>query len=193
VDNPVLRAALDCADKGWPVFPCHSGRELAAIPNGHLDATTDSAQVREWFAGRPELNLAVATGAPGPDVLAIDLPSPQAADSRALWRLRRAGLVRGASRYVDTPDGVHLYFDGSAQPSDTLPAWNLRFIARGGYVLVPRSRLGQQPYKVAVDLSGEHSDLDWNAAARLLDPARAHERPSDPEPAPEPPDPEAGT
>jgi hypothetical protein len=110
-----------------------------------------------------------------------------------LWRLRRAGLVRGAFRYVDTPDGVHLYFDGFAQPSDTLPAWNLRFIAHGGYVLVPPSRLGQQPYKVAVDLSGGHSGLDWNAAARLLDPSRDRERTSGPEPAPESPDPEAGT
>ncbi len=190
MDNPVLRAALDCADKGWPVFPCHSGSELAATPNGRLDATSDGAQVREWFAGRPELNLAVATGAPGPDVLAIDLPSLEEADPRAWGRLRQARLLRGAFRYVEAPGALHLYFDGSAQPGDTLPAWHLRFIARGGHVLVPPSRLGQQkPYKIAVALSSAPSGLDWNAAARLLDPSRTRQR----QPRPEPPNREAGT
>jgi hypothetical protein len=29
-DNPLLRTATACAGKGWPVFPCHPGRKVAA-------------------------------------------------------------------------------------------------------------------------------------------------------------------
>jgi Bifunctional DNA primase/polymerase, N-terminal len=134
-DNPVLRAALARAGKEWPVFPCHPGRKVAATPNGYLDATTDRAQIRAWFGARPELNLAVATGAPGPDVLDVANLGPEANGFRGLWRLHKAGLARGATACIDTPSGgMHVYFDGSAQPSGRLPGHYLDFIAKGGYV-----------------------------------------------------------
>ena len=183
-DNPVLRAALACADKEWPVFPCHPSRKVAATPNGYLDATTDRAQVREWFGARPELNLAVATGAPGPDVLDVGNLGPEANGFRGLWRLHEAGLARGATACIDTPSGgMHVYFDGSAQPSDRLPGHYLDFIAKGGYVLVPPPHVSGRPY-AGVNIPDRHGGLDWDAAVRLLDPARQARR--------EPPDHEAG-
>ena len=192
--NPVLRAALACAGNGWPVFPCRPGRKVAATGNGLLDATTDRAQIRKWFAAHPELNLAVATGAPGPDVLDIGLLGQEPEAFHGLWHLREAGLLNGASAAVNTPNsGVHLYFKGSAQPSDSLPDWHMDFIARGGYVLVPPSRVAGQPYSGANIRGKQPGRLDWDAAVRLLDPSRTGERPSGPEPGPEPPDLEAGT
>ena len=68
----VLRQALDYTGRGWPVFPCQPGKKTPATVHGHLDATTDPGQVYAWFGRDPELNLAIATGAPGIDVLDID-------------------------------------------------------------------------------------------------------------------------
>ena len=53
--DTTLRQALAYARHGWPVFPCHPGRKTPATPHGYLDATTDPAQIRAWFARRPEL------------------------------------------------------------------------------------------------------------------------------------------
>jgi hypothetical protein len=179
--NQVLRAALACAGKGWPVFPCYPGRKVAATPNGSLDATTDRSQIREWFAGHPERNLAVATGAPGPDVLDVGVLGREADGYHGLWHLREAGLVRGATACIDTPNGgLHVYFEGSAQRSDSLPVWHLDFIATGSYVLVPPSQVGGRPYS-GVNLRGEHGGLDWDAAVELLDPSRTRQRQARPE------------
>jgi Bifunctional DNA primase/polymerase, N-terminal len=194
VDNPVLRAALAGARKGWPVFPCHPGRKVAATLNGYRDATTDPSQVREWFAGHRELNLAVAAGAPGPDVLDLGPLGREPEGFHGLWHLREAGLLDGASAAVNTPgSGVHLYFEGSAQPGDRLPGWHLDLIAQGGYVLVPPSRVAGQPYSGAGIRGRQPGRLDRDAAVKLPAPSRTRERPPEPEPGPEPPDPEAGT
>jgi hypothetical protein len=129
--NPLLRAALACAGKGWPVFPCHPDRKAAATPNGYLDATTGRDQIREWFAGHPEWNLAVATGAPGPDVLDLVVFDREGDFNPALWRLREAELLGGATAFINTPNGgLHIYFDGSSQPSGSLRDWDLDFIRK---------------------------------------------------------------
>ncbi len=178
--------------KGWPVFPCHPGRKVAATSNGYHDATTDPAQIREWFAGHPELNLAVATGAPGPDVLDIGYHGRDGDGFHGLWHLREAELLNGASACIDTPNGgLHLYFDGSSQRSSSLPDFHFDFIAKGGYVLVPPSRVAGRSY-ADVNIPGKHGGLDWTAAARLLDPSGTRERPPHPQASPEPPGHEAG-
>jgi hypothetical protein len=184
-DNPVLRAALACTDKGWPVFPCHPGRKVAAFPSGLLDATTDRDQAREWFTARPDRNLAVATGTPGPDVLDVGFLGGEPADYHGLWHLREAELLNGATACIQTPNGgMHIYFDGSSQPSDSLPFWDLDFISKGGYVLVPPSQVSGRPYS-GVNIHGEHGQLDWAVAVKFLNPTRQAD--------PGPPEPEAGT
>ena len=89
-DNPVHRQALAYAERGWPVFPCLPGRKAPATMHGHLDATTNPAQISAWFARRPGLNLAIATGAPGPDVLDVDQHGPAGNGYAAFNRLRRS-------------------------------------------------------------------------------------------------------
>jgi hypothetical protein len=182
--NPVLRQALKCARAGWPVFPCHPGQKRPATPNGYLDATTDLAQVRAWFHDRPGLNLAVATGAPGPDVLDVDYRGPDADGFPALERLKDAGLVQGTFAVIQTPNqGFHLYFEGSGQSSAQLPDHHLDFLAQGGYVLLPPSQVGGRRYD-GINVDGGHGTLDWDACTRVLSPAHQGRR--------EPPEPEAG-
>ena len=177
-----LRQALAYAACGWPVFPCQPGAKTPATTHGHLDATTDPGQITAWFTSRPGRNLAIATGAPGPDVLDIDVHGPAATGYPALARLRRAGLTDGAAAWIRTPSGgLHVYFTGTAQRSGHLPAAHLDFRSSGGYILAPPSRIAGRPYRLLA-ANARSGRLDWNAATRLLEPRR-QPRP-DPSPTP---------
>jgi hypothetical protein len=173
--NPVLERALAYARLGWPVFPCRPGRKVPATAHGHLDATTDEQQIADWFTTPPDRNLAVATGLPGPDVLDIDA-RPSGTGFDALTRLARAGLTSGAATWVRTPGGgIHAYFAGSDQRSGSLPAHHLDFKARGGFVLVPPSRINGRCYQV-IETTGRNGRLDWLQVTAVLNPDRRHRR-----------------
>jgi hypothetical protein len=178
VSNPILDQALACAERGWPVFPCQPGRKTPATRRGPLDATTDPARIRDWFDRRPELNLAVATGAPGPDVLDIDTDFATGSGFPALRQLHAAGLIDGPAASVRTPrGGLHYYFTGSRQRSDHLPASHVAFLAAGGYVLIPPSHIDGTQYWRMKSMYRDGA-LDWHAAARLLEPSRGRQRPA---------------
>ena len=172
-DDPTLRQALAYARRGWPVFPCQPGQKIPATAHGYRDATTDPEQITDWFTRHPDCNLAIATGAPGPDVLDVDQHGPAGNGYAALGRLRRAGLLDGAAAYVRTPSGgLHAYFTGTAQRSGHLPAHHLDFRSAGGYILAPPSQVDGRPYQL-IETTGRHGSLDWAAVTRLLQPAAA--------------------
>jgi hypothetical protein len=172
-----LRQALAYAARGWPVFPCHVGQKTPATAHGYRDATTDEQQITRWFSRNPRWNLAIATGAPGPDVLDIDDHGPAGNGYAAFATLSKAGLLNGAAVYVRTPSGgLHAYFTGSAQRNGHLPAHHLDFRSRGGYVLAPPSRVDGKPYRVIRTVQAD-GDVDWAAVTALLDPQRQITRP----------------
>ena len=112
--DATLRQALAYARHGWPVFPCLPGQKIPATAHGFRDATTDEQQITEWFGRGFGWNLAIATGAPGSDVLDVDQHGEAGNGYPAFATLERAGLVDGASAYVRTPaGGMHAYFTGS--------------------------------------------------------------------------------
>ena len=175
--DATLRQALAFATRGWPVLPCLPGQKIPATPHGYRDASTDPEQLRDWFASHPDRNLAIATGAPGPDVLDVDDHGPAGNGYPAFRRLRDAGLLDGAAVYVRTPSGgLHAYFTGSRQHSGHLPAHHLDFRSHGGYVLTPPSQVGGQPYQL-ISQPGGQASLDWAAVTRLLKPEREPSRP----------------
>ncbi len=175
-----LRRALAFAESGWPVFPCHSGLKIPATRHGFLDATTDQEQITRWFARHPDWNLAIATGAPGPDVLDVDQHGKAGNGFAAFNRLTRAGLLDGASAYVRTPSGgLHAYFTGSGQRNGHLPAHHLDFRSTGGYVLAPPSQVDGKPYQLVKTMDGG-GGLDWAAATQLLQPPERQQRPQPP-------------
>jgi len=172
-----LRRALAFAAQGWPVFPCLPGQKIPATTHGFHDATTDTRQITAWFTRHPGWNLAIATGAPGPDVLDVDEHGDAGNGYGAFHRLARAGLTGGASAYVATPSGgLHAYFTGTSQRNGHLPAHHLDFRSTGGYVLAPPSTIGGRPYEL-VNKPGGRGRLDWAAVTRLLEPARQPHRP----------------
>ena len=59
-----LEAALAYAQGGWLVFPVRPGLKKPATLHGHLEATTDEKQIREWWTagcGWENCNIGVVT------------------------------------------------------------------------------------------------------------------------------------
>ena len=176
-DDPALRQALAYARRGWPVFPCLPGQKIPATKHGFRDATTDPGQITAWFTRRPDCNLAIATGHPGPDVLDIDHHGPAGNGYPAYFRLREAELADEPAASIATPSGgMHAYYNGTDQHCGHLPGHHLDFRSAGGYVLAPPSRINGYPY-ILIRNPGGHGHLDWAAATRLLQPGRQPERP----------------
>jgi len=182
--NPVLAAALRYAQADWPVFPCMPGEKVPATRHGLLEATTDPDKITWWWSRNPEPNVAIATGSPGPDVLDVDVRK-DGSGFAAYGRLRREGLLDGASAYIRTPSGgLHAYFTGTEQGNGRLPSHHLDFRSRGGYVVAPPSHVGGRPYELLRQQQGQ-ARLDWAKVTRLLDPYPQHrldrstERPAD--------------
>jgi hypothetical protein len=92
--DSLLRAALDCAARGWPVFPLRPATKLPAFPDhdaahctgtdphcqrGHTGweqrATTDPGRIHRAWARRP-YNVGIATGPAGLVVIDLDKPGP---------------------------------------------------------------------------------------------------------------------
>src|ERR1035441_5091066 len=67
------QAALACARYGWPVLPIIPGEKTPVTKHGCNEATTDPRQIADWWRRNPGRNVAIATGAPGPDVLDVDV------------------------------------------------------------------------------------------------------------------------
>ncbi len=169
--DELLATALAYAAAGWPVHPCKRGAKEPDTAHGCKDATTDPEIITAWWSEWPGRNLAIATGAPGPDVLDVDV-KPGGSGGEAYGRLKRAGLLSGASRLVKTPSGgLHIYFAGTAQGNGRLPARYVDFRSRGGYVLAPPSVVGGRHYEL-LDARDENAAMDWRPARRLLEPPR---------------------
>ena len=167
-----LVRALAYARHGWPVFPCRAGRKEPDTAHGFKDATTDPGRITAWWTAVPGRNVAIATGAPGPDVLDVDV-RPDGSGFPAFRRLQRAGLLEGSLAIVQTPSGgLHAYYTGTEQASGRLTGCHLDFKASGGYVLAPPSAVGGKPYRLIRRQQDRHpaaGRLDW-AAVALLDP-----------------------
>lgn len=163
--------ALLYTAQGWPVFPCQPGSKIPAMEHGCKDATTNPDIIRSWWSDYA-WNVAIATGAPGPDVLDVDNKGD--AGWGAYNRLRRAGLLAGACALVRTRSGgLHVYFTGTDQRNAAhIGGVALDFRAAGGYVLAPPSTVDGGRYEV-LEKRSQAGTFDLASARLLLDPPRA--------------------
>ncbi|MFD3944069.1 bifunctional DNA primase/polymerase [Streptomyces sp. NPDC058579] len=174
----LLRAALDAAERGWPVFPLRpgdkrpAGHPEASCPgtgrcaDGHLvperRATLDPDLIRAAWTMRP-YNVGIATGPAG--LLVVDLDTLKPKDVKgtpdgvtSLQALcERAGQAVAATYRVRTASGgEHLYFTAPAgvrlrSTAGTLaPKVDTR--GWGGYVVAPGSVLPSGSYDVLDDV-----------------------------------------
>jgi hypothetical protein len=136
--------ALGYARRGWPVFPCKPGSKEPATPHGFKDATTDPGRITAWWEGAADRNVAIATGAPGPDVLDVDV-WPDGSGYPAFRQLRQAGLAGGSLALVVTPGGglpPTIPAAGSAAGGCQPFVWTSRRPAGTSWLRPPRSAAG---------------------------------------------------
>jgi hypothetical protein len=151
--------ALGYAASGVPVFPCVPGGKVPLTPSGFYDATTDPAVITTWWTRHAQANVAAPTGAPAFDVLDVDVRA-DGSGWDAFHEARRAGLIDGWVRAVQTPSGgLHLHYPGTDQRSGSIRGRYLDFRGQGGYVLLPPSRGQTKTYS------------DWNGLHNITDKA----------------------
>jgi hypothetical protein len=174
-----LDAALRYAAAGWPVFSCQPGRKTPfPRTHGFEDATIDPEVIRRWWKCNQDANVAIATGAPGPDVLDIDI-KPDGDGFAALGKLKNAGLLGGARALVRTRSGgLHIYYAGTTQGCHALPRHRIDFKARGGYVIAPPSFVeadekGPGGRYELLDHRAGTAAIDWTSVITVLDPTPA--------------------
>lgn len=138
----MLTAALEYASRGWPVFPVNSAKE-PLTPRGLKDATTDVAQITEWWTKLPEANIGIRTGAAsGLAVLDIDAKEESAeaviADVEAI-----GGPIPRTAMAITGGGGRHFFFTMApgATIKNSTGAIRKRVDVRceGGYVVAPPS------------------------------------------------------
>jgi hypothetical protein len=162
--SPAMRSRLlgwlDCAQRGWHLFPVRAGDKRPAIRAWQERATTNPDRLIAFYRDHPHHNAGVACGPSGLLVIDADMPKEPPAPGRpesgrmVLERLAgpRGGL--GPTYTVDTPSGGrHLYYRMPAGAGSDEPLGNtartlgplLDTRGSGGYVLAPGCQLAPRP------------------------------------------------
>ena len=99
-----LTAALAYTNINYPIFPIRVNAKTPLTLHGFKDATTDQAQVKEWWSQWPDANIGLATGKPS-GISVVDVDGQEGVDSIKMLGLPKTWTVR-------TPRGTgyHLYF-----------------------------------------------------------------------------------
>ncbi|MFD0529078.1 bifunctional DNA primase/polymerase [Kitasatospora arboriphila] len=156
----LLLAALEAADRGWPVVPgaravrgvfgpCSCGEQRCPLPGAHphdpplAAATTDGRMVQWWWERRaPGAPVLVATGR---SVCGVSLPA--AAGERVLRYFADLGVPVGPvlaapGRHVLLVAPFTLEELGGLLAERPWVPGSLRYHGPGGYVLLPPSQTG---------------------------------------------------
>ncbi len=145
-----LRAALDYAARGWPVFPCRTGGKEPLTPRGHLDATTDPSRITAWWNRWPEANIGVPTGERS-GIFALDVDQPAGLEELE----RKHGKLPATRTHGTGSGGMHYLYrypaGANIRNSAGKLAEGLDVRAEGGYVIVPPSST-TRPYELLDDL-----------------------------------------
>ncbi len=157
-EDELLRAALEYATCGWPVFPLHGipdGRCSCAqrdcsspgkhplVRRGLHEASADQDQVRSWWTQWAWANIGLVTGTrSGIVVVDVDLPRALRSLDPVIGQLAptRTGLTGGGGLHlVYRPTDTELRNTAGRLPGirGVLPGVDLR--ANGGYIVAPPS------------------------------------------------------
>lgn len=160
----MLAEALGYAARGWPVFPCDWRQgDMAKVPlvardrdadgkpidgtGGVKKATTDAAQIREWWKKWPDALIGMALGREaGLWVVDFDPREGENVDGVAARMAELVGKFPAGPKSETQSGGWHIWFkmpDGDV-PKNSVGKGKTKFIdwrAEGGYVILPPSRM----------------------------------------------------
>ena len=173
---PVVASRLAAA--GVPLFPCVPGAKRPLTAHGFHDATTEPAQVQQWWERYPEANIGVPTGqASGLVVVDVDVRS-ETDGYAAFGSAHRAGLTHGWGVLVSTPSGgMHSYYP--AAPDSEQRSWQaaragVDFRGDGGYIITPPSVVENEgsaaSYRVTRVADASPRPVDASRLREFLDP-----------------------
>lgn len=135
----MIRAALGAAALGFEIFPV-SPAKTPLTAHGHLNATTDSEQIRRWWRANPDANI----GARCTWFFVVDV-DPRGGGHHVLdgWRRVRGEFPRTWTQRTGS-GGLHIFFRHD-EALDSVPLGKLHHgldIKGGGrgYVLLSPSR-----------------------------------------------------
>ncbi len=144
----ILDAALDYAQRGWPVFPCRATNKAPLTKHGFKDATTDEATIRNWWGQWPGAMIGVPMGSRS-GVWAVDPDppkKPEEPDGRAVWAalVEKHGEPPKTHTEVTPRGGSHVVFKWDpARPVTNSPGalagQNVDVRGEGGYIIVAPS------------------------------------------------------
>lgn len=115
----MIRAALAYARRGWHVFPIAGKRPLTE--HGHLDATTDTTTVRQWWSDSPEAWVAVHLRASG--LVCVDVDGEAGLAQLARLEAELGPLPRDLVAISGTRRTPHIFM---ADPSPGPDGWTRR-------------------------------------------------------------------
>lgn len=144
MNNPFLTAALEYVEKGWRVFPLV---EKSKVPNrdsaGLHDATTDPAQIVEWWTKTPKANIGLRGGG---GLCIVDADVKNGKDG---LRALEAMDVNLDTLSVCTPSGGrHFYYrtgENFVNSQNAITGVDVR--SEGAYVLAPPSVIDNREYE----------------------------------------------
>lgn len=142
--NKMLDAALGYAKRGWPIFPCRADK-TPYTKNGVLDATTNIAQIEDWWAEYPGAGIGLDVTGAGLMVLDYDPGSDRREVERSVGDLPKTGLTQRTPR-----GGLHEFYEVrqgelvANSVSKIAPKVDVRGF--NGYVLLPPSRTNDGSY-----------------------------------------------
>ncbi|WP_298042351.1 bifunctional DNA primase/polymerase [uncultured Citricoccus sp.] len=176
-DRSLGRVASDLASAGVPVIPCVPGQKRPLTARGFHDATTDLAQITQWWTRWPEANLGLPTGAVS-GVVVVDVDVREHVDGRESMRRAldagRAGVP--VFTVVSPSGGRHGYYP--ATPGVVQRSWQaaragVDFRGDGGYIVIPPSRTDAGSYRLVTVRQGAAGGIDSDALRDFLDPRPA--------------------
>lgn len=149
-------AALHYARLGWHVLPVHGIAQGACTcrhaactspgkhpltANGVKDATTDAAQIEEWWTKWPDANVAIATGPSLLLVLDVDPKNGGEAGLRELLKQQGEGIL-ATLRVKTGSGGLHAYYKRSLPLRNSAGTLGQGLDTRGegGFVVAPPSK-----------------------------------------------------
>ncbi|MGC2656434.1 MAG: bifunctional DNA primase/polymerase [Bryobacteraceae bacterium] len=123
-----LGVALECAARGWYVFPCKPKTKVPQLYGAFHNATTDPQQITQWWNQFPDANVAIAPGKSGLIVFDCDHGNVTEADFRA-WA-KAEGLTptltirtgrRNNSETGEPEFGTQMYYSAEGVTRTTNP------------------------------------------------------------------------
>ncbi len=132
----MLSAALFYAGAGIPVFPVNDQKEPLTGKGGFHLASTDRAQVEEWWTAHPQAGIAT----PAFDVVDVDLYKPECEPT---WKQIAPLIPEGTPQSKTTRGGLQFFFKaGTLADGKIGPGVDCRYASRNYVLLDPSQALG---------------------------------------------------